>query len=86
MAPIRENDGHQQRHAGIFPVSRGNEIRNRGEFLRLCQLHDPANERHQQQEYQDGTDIDAGKFQSFVGGKAHAAEIGPEVQTPRLSA
>ena len=74
-------DDGDHRHAGgdalAFAVAGGDEVGDRGDVLRLGEPDHPHQQRPEQANHQDRTDIDRQEVESGARGKADRAEEGP---------
>ena len=74
------DDGDQRdgsRHRLGLAITRGDEIGDRGDVLRLGQPHDADEQRRKQADHQRRADIDGEKFIARARGRADRAEEGP---------
>ena len=64
-------------HGLALAVARGDEVRDRGDVLRLRQLDDAHQQRRAERDHQDRADIDREKFDAGAGRESHRAEECP---------
>ncbi len=75
------SDDRDQRHGCgnrlALAVARGDEVGDRGDVLRFCQLDHAAEQRHAKPYHQDRADIDREKIDAGAGGESDRAEERP---------